>query len=347
MATPVGTEDTRLALEEIRERLFERPNSFSFFQAVRLLERVQPDRAPVGRYANPQQECVRFAANPSLNFPASEIQSLSETPEQQPRMSVNFMGLTGPIGALPNYMTELVGARVRLRDTALRDFLDLFNHRLISFFYQAWQKHHFTVAYERAGQDPLTECLYCIAGLGTPGLRDRQPVRDESLIHYAGLLAPAPRSAVALESLLADYFGVPVEVVPFVGTWRKLGESDQCVFGDESDSTALARGVIAGDEIWDQQSRVRLRIGPLTIEQHRDFLPTGSAYPALQALTRTYCGNDIEFEVQLILRGQDVPACRVDDETEDTPRLGWSTWVKSRPSMERDRDDALFLLMEA
>jgi type VI secretion system protein ImpH len=347
MAAPVRTEDPRLALEVVGERLFREPCSFSFFQAVRLLERLFPSRAPVGRYANPQQECVRFASNPTLNFPASEIQSLENPAEGHPRMTVNFMGLTGPIGALPNYMTELVGLRARARDTALRDFLDLFNHRLISFFYQAWQKHHFTIAYERDGSDPLTECLLCLVGLGTPGLRGRQAVRDESLVYYAGLLGPVPRSAVALESILTDYFGVPFEVVPFVGTWRKLGASDQCIFGEDTESTELGLGVIVGDEMWDQQSRVRLRIGPLTIRQYRDFLPVGSAYPALRALTRTYCGNDIEFEVQLILRGEDVPACRVDEEVEESPRLGWSTWVKSRKSAEHDRDDAVFLLTEA
>jgi len=147
MATPVRTESPHLALEEIRERLFEQPCSFSFFQAVRLLERLFPERAPVGRYANPQQECVRFSVNPSLNFPASEIQSLQGPGEEAPRMTVNFLGLTGPVGALPNYMTEVVALRARAHDTALRDFLDIFNHRLLSFFYQAWQKHHSTIAY--------------------------------------------------------------------------------------------------------------------------------------------------------------------------------------------------------
>ena len=347
MATPVRTESPGIGLEEVRERLFNEPCSFSFFQAVRLLERMLPDRAPVGRYANPQQECVRFAVNPSLNFPASEIQALETPAEGSPRMTVNFLGLTGPVGALPNYMTELIGLRVRAHDTALRDFIDIFNHRLLSFFYQAWLKHHSIIAYERDAADPVTECLFCLVGIGTPGLRARQAVKDESLIYYSGLLAPVPRSAAALEAILTDYFGVPFEVVPFVGTWRKLGSSDQCVFGDDSESTAVGIGVIVGDEIWDQQSRVRLRIGPLTIRQYRDFLPVGSAFPALRALTRTYCGNDIEFEIQLILRAEDVPPCRVDEEAADTPRLGWSTWVKSRPSPEHDRDDARFLLTEA
>ena len=73
MAAPVGTENTDVALEEVREALFREPYSFDFFQAVRLLGLLQPDRSPVGRYAQPHDEVVRFGANPTLNFPASAI----------------------------------------------------------------------------------------------------------------------------------------------------------------------------------------------------------------------------------------------------------------------------------
>ena len=48
-----------------------------------------------------------------------------------------------------------------------------------------------------------------------------------------------------------------MEIEPFIGTWRKLEEPDQCELGDEfSDSASLGFGVVAGDEVWDQQSRV-------------------------------------------------------------------------------------------
>ena len=30
---------------------------------------------------------------------------------------------------------------------------------------------------------------------------------------------------------------------------------------------------MVGNEIWDQQSRVRIQLGPLTLEQYMDFLP--------------------------------------------------------------------------
>ncbi len=342
MAAAIGTEDSALRkrdsdpLGEVRERLFREPYGFNFFQAVRLLGLLQPTRSPVGRYANPEEETVRFGGNPSLNFPASEIQSLTERTGSNPAMEVNFLGLFGPMGVLPNFMTELVADRVRVRDTGLRDFLDIFNHRLTSFFYQAWEKSHFTVGYERDRSDPVTQYLLALVGLGTPQLRNRQTVRDEAFVYYAGLTALSSKPGAALEAVLSDYFDAPAEVEPFIGIWRKIDEQDQCLLDESSESTLLGLGAVAGDEIWDQQSRIRLRIGPLSAVRYQEFLPTGVAWPALRAITKMFCGNDLEVEVQLVLRREEVPACELGNAEEDGPELGWQTWLKSKPDFAKD-----------
>ena len=341
----IETENADVALGELRELLFSEPCGFDFFQAVRLLGQLQPERSPVGRYAQPQDEVVRFGANATLNFPASAIQSLQERSDSCPVMRINFLGLIGPVGVLPNYITELVASRLREHDPTLLAFLDIFNHRLTSFFYQAWEKNHFTVAYERDRNDPLTACLMALIGFGTPGLRQRQPVEDEAFLFYSGLFAMAPRSAVALESVLGDYFQVPIEVEPFIGVWRTLDQGDQCVFGaDVPNSTMLGRGAVVGDEVWDRQSRVRLKLGPLTAQRYRDFLPDGAAWPELRAITRAFCGNDLEFEVQLILRRDDVPAFELRGPEEHGLRLGWHTWMKPVFGFDRDPGDTILLV---
>jgi type VI secretion system protein ImpH len=347
MASPIGTThpDVIPALAEVRKRLFQAPYDFEFFQAVRLLGQLQPGKSPVGRYVNPQEEIVRFGAHPSLSFPASQIYSLTQTKDGYLKMDVNFIGLIGPLGLLPTHITELITNRLRARDTALLDFLNIFNHRMTSFFYQAWEKNHFTVAYERDQNDPMTGFLLAIAGLGSPSLRRRQAVRDETFIYYAGILGASPKSATALEAVLADYFDVPVEIEPFIGVWRRLDEPDQTEIGDDSlEAATLGFGAVAGDEVWDQQSRVRIKLGPLTAKRYREFLPSGSAWPALQALTKTYRGTDMEFEVQLILKREEVPVVELQKLAEDSPRLGWNTWMKSKPRFNRDPGDTILLL---
>ncbi|HTX37404.1 MAG TPA: type VI secretion system baseplate subunit TssG [Bryobacteraceae bacterium] len=345
MAPASGTENPDVALAKVQAQLFGEPYTFDFFQAVRVLGWLQPGRAPVGRYSHPKDEVVRFGANPILHFPPSAIHSITRRPDAAPLMVVNFMGLIGPLGALPNYITELIASRLRARDSSMLAFLDIFNHRLTSFFYQAWEKNHFTVAYERDHSDPLTACLYSLIGFGTPGLRNRQPVEDEAFIYYSGIFSLLPKSALALESVLGDYFDIPVEVEPFVGVWRILAEPDHCVFESNTpESTQLGLGAVVGEEIWDQGSRVRLKLGPLSAARYADFLPTGSAWPALRAIARSFCGNDLEFEVQLILRREEVPACQLRNPADNALCLGWHTWLKSRDEFDRNPGDTILLI---
>jgi len=344
MADQSGTGDLAVIAPGIRERLFEEPWPFNFFQAVRLLERLWPDQRPVGRFGDPSREVARFGSNASLAFPASEIQSLAERGGAPPLMVVNFMGMVGPTGVLPLYYTALVAERIRARDTSLRDFLDIFNHRAISLFFRAWERYRITIPHERGERDHVTHNLLDLIGLGTKGLQSRQAVRDESLVHYSGLVSQRPRCAVALKQLLSDYFEVPVEIVQFVGAWYPLEVETQCQLGEErSVSQQLGVGAVAGDEVWDQQSVVRVRLGPLTLAQYLDFLPNGTAYEPLRALTRFFSGDELDFEAQLVLRREEAPGCELGGSGDTAPQLGWLTW-SATALMPRDPDDTILLL---
>lgn len=346
MATQSGPQNPLVNPTSLQQELADHPGRFEFFQAVRLLHRLLAEREPVGTFARPSREVVRFVVNNFLGFPPSQIQRLEWTEDAMPRMSVNFFGLTGPMGVLPHRYTELIRERNRAKDRGLQDFFDLFNHRLISLFYQAWEKYRFYVGYERDREDRLSRCLMSLVGLGTPSLEDRQPVRDEAFLFYSGLFSLQPRSAVALEQILADYFNVPVEVEQFVGTWRTLDQTDQCrMLGDIPYSDQLGVGAIAGDEVWDRQSRARIRLGPLTASQYQSFLPNGSAWEPLRSLTRFFSGNEIEFELQLVLKQADVPPCKLGrSEADSPPILGWFSWVKSDAHFGRNPDDTVLLL---
>ncbi len=335
---------TALAERQLTRRLAEEPFVFEFFQAVRLLEKLSRGRQTVGRAGPPSKEAARFAAHPSLAFPASQIQALVPAEGAGPPcLVVNFMGLTGPMGVLPLYYTQLVIDRTRARDTALRDFLDIFNHRMISLFYQAWEKYRVAVQYERRGHDRFSHYLGDFIGLGTKGLQSRQAVADDALIYYAGLLGQRPRSALALRQLLEDYFEVPVAVEQFAGAWFGLERPNQCWLEERrSDSERLGFGTVVGDEVWDEQSRVRVRLGPLPLDQYCDFLPTGTAYRPLRALLR-YFSDEVDFEVQLVLKREEVPPCDLGAEGETAPVLGWLTWAKT-VEMARDPADTILKL---
>ena len=337
-------EESRVRLGAVEEALEREPFSFEFFQAVRVLHQLRPDRARVGRYNNPEEEAVRFGATPSTSFPASEIQAIEKDDGAAPRLLVNFLGLTGPQGVLPLEYSELVADRVRQRDHALRDFLDLFNHRFVSLFYRAWERTHGHGADVVADDDALRDHLLDLAGLGTPGLAKQLGLPPTALPFYVGLLALPTRPAVALELLLEDYFGVPVEVEQFIGGWYSIDVASQCALGDESSpSSQLGVGAVAGDEIWDVQARARLRIGPLSRAEYDGFLPTGRAYEELRALTKFFTGEQVDVELQLVLARDDVPPVSLGADTRPPTPLGWCTWLRSRP-FARDASDTILTL---
>jgi type VI secretion system protein ImpH len=342
MAAQNGRADP--ALERV---LFEGGYRFDFFQAVRVFERLYPHRQPVGRDANPTQEVARFRSHLSLSFPPSAIHDIERLQDGNgpAQMTVAFMGLAGLQGVLPRHYTELLLERARHKDQTLRDFLDLFNHRLISLFYRAWEKYRFPIAYEQAlakqeGYDSFSLRLFDLIGLGTKGLREMLEVEDEALLFYAGLLAQHPHSASALEGLLQDYFGIPVHVAQFVGQWLTLSEANRSRLGVREGNNALGVSAVAGRRVWDQQGKFRLRLGPLTYDEFCRFLPSGEAFERLVGLTRFYAGQEWDFDVQLILKAAEVPACRLGETGEQAPRLGWSAWLKSK-AFCHDAEDAI------
>ena len=78
-----------------------------------------------------------------------------------------------------------------------------------------------------------------------------------------------------------------------------------------SASEQLGWGAIVGDEIWNQQSGVRIKMGPLSLTEYLDFLPSGTAHEPLKSLAKFISRGEIDFEVQLILKKDEVPACEL------------------------------------
>lgn len=327
----------------VEELLFEEPYRFEFFQAVRLLHGLRPDREPVGEDAAPNDEVLRFQVEQSLGFPASEILDL-ETSEEGGgplRMTERFMGLTGPKTVLPAHYTELIIGRATKKDHAFASFLDLFNHRMVSLFYRAWLKYRHYLEHDPDSKGSFAGYLFAFFGMGTRGLRGRLATPDPSLLFYAGLLGQRPHSVTALEGLLSDYFGaIPARIEQFVGQWLDLDPESLSSLGRIGKNNQLGVNTVVGSRVWDTQSRFRVRLGPLSWEQFGTFLPVGSASRALLDLTRFYVGQEYDFEFQLVLRASDAPAAQLGSQGPNAPRLGWSTWIFSK-TPDKDPDDTI------
>lgn len=358
------------------DRLLGTPHRFGFHQAVRLLTRWLRDdpegakhaakaasptaEEPRARYGDlPLVEedsgrsiSLRYRNNLALTFPASEIAHLQTPRDEDGRIeridiTPAFMGLLGVNGALPAYYTELFAQREEAphRDPSARAFLDIFQHRAVSLFHEAWRKHRLPLQYEQEGDRRFLPMALSIAGLGQGPLQDRLQankggVADHALAFYAGALQQRHIGATQMQGLLAGYFGVPVQVTQFVGRWFTLGASSRTLLGGAN--ATLGAAAVVGERVWQRDLRLRLTLGPLGQADLKRFLPGAPGSVALRELLTLVTGVSLEYEVRLQLRADAVSTVRLAG-AETTPetgaRLGWDSFIQTRPSPV-DRSEA-------
>jgi type VI secretion system protein ImpH len=343
------------------DRLLAEPQQFDFFQAVRLIDRWQGRAYPDGRGL----ARLNFRNSLSMSFPPSQIEALTVRWKQedggsrqvdQIDLTPAFMGMLGVNGTLPLFYTETLAHReLYQKDQAGRAFMDLFSHRAVALFYEAWRKHRLAVQFESDRRNRFLPLVLSIAGLGHKGLRDRlggarRSVADETLAYYAGTLQRRNLSAVQLQQLLQDHFSVPVTVAQFVGRWVAIPGAGRAYLGAPAAgaggrlgmSGVLGRSAVLGERVWQRDLRVRIILGPLDHMRFRRFLPGESGAQALKALLTMLSGVSLEYEVNLRLRREDVQGCALHSERPATSfRLGWDTFLQTRPANE-DRLDVRY-----
>lgn len=333
------------------QSLLSKPFEYSFKQAVRLLERAaayRSDKAaafsknPVARYAPPSSEVMRFHTRQSLSFPSSEISVIEEkkshTGASQWHMQVNFMGLTGSSGILPYHYSELLLKRLKIKDKSMMNFFDLFNHRLISLFYQASVKYHLPLEHERkklnttpsAEKDGHTKILMALIGLGTGGLGGRLHTKDESLIYYSGLLTKKVRTTTGLKQIIFNHFSIPVEIKEFVGQWQELIDDVRTrlpsVANPRGQNSQLGKSVMLGHKGWFAQGKIRIILGPLTHKQLHTFAPGTTTLKALDEIVRLYINFEHDYDYVMRIKRADIPRT-IKLARDAPPILGWNTWL--------------------
>ncbi|WP_370981172.1 type VI secretion system baseplate subunit TssG [Agaribacterium sp. ZY112] len=336
------------------EQLQSEPWRFDFFQATRLLERaavLYPEKdqiatEPVALKAPPHQEAVHFRARQSLAFSPADVTDVgqkrienhddSKNANLQWQMEVAFMGLTGSQGVLPHHLSEMVISEQRKKNDALRDYFDLFNHRTISMFYQAWHKYQLPASYERSKQrqdrkpDLFTEALMSIAGIGTSELQYRLPVPDESIAGFAGLLGRNICSADSQGRMIRQFFNLDVEIEQFKGQWHDLPEDVRCQLpGPENMNRGinnqLGVSTVLGAKCYQAQSKFTVVVAPLNADDFMDLAPGSKKLEGLKSFIKMGAGVDMDFDIEVNLTDDHIPMAHLVDTEEYRPLLGWNT----------------------
>ena len=338
--------------------LLAHPYRFEFFQAVRLLEQAY---AQNGVHSGVVGELVRFRNSLLLSFPPSEIESLTalppapETGQTTPKyngdvqlptyeITPTFIGLTGPVGALPRHYTEkLIERETLFRDRAARAFLDIFSSRMVAFFYQAWKKYRLHFLYEQDRKNLFTPLMLSLVGCDHASLRTdlelgKRDIYDESIAHYAGIARHRPVSAANVQHMLEDYFGIRVRFEQFVGRWFSIPADQRTTLSGAY--AELGVSSFCGERTWQRQTKIRILVGPMTRPEFLSFLPYGDAARALSRMLALTLGQSFEFEVRLVLKKTDIFSASLGNERQPA-RLGWDTFLQTQVA-SNDSADAMY-----
>lgn len=313
------------------------PEQFHIFHALRIIEASFPDAPRLGESRRPREDRIRLGQEAELAFPPSTLASLQLPVEARPGKLVNrFFGLFGPHGPLPLHMTEYARDRLRNhRDPTLVEFANMLTHRLMGLLYRAWSAAQPAVAQDRPGADRFERKVAAISGHFGTHLRDRDAMPDLAKRHFSGHLSSGTKHPHGLVSMVSAFVQAPVALQQFIGSWLDLEPDDRWQLGARA---GLGQATSIGNRVWSRSAKFRLRIGPMSLAEYRAMLPGGPGLPRIEAVVRSYLGDVLDWDVNLVLKAAEVPRPVLGQ----TAVLGHTFWVGTRDS--NDDADELHLI---
>lgn len=310
-----------------------------FFRLLAVLER---EGQRFGRSGGPEREPARLGQSARLAFATQDIAALSERPGREtPEVAVNVLGLLGPEGPMPLHITRWVIERLSnrwfsgdsagaLADTSFLDFINMLQHRMMALYWRAWADAQPDLHFTHTDGGRVSAMMAAFAGLGLPGSETGDGRIDGAKLRHATDLVQDRNDPERLVAFLSTVIGAPVSLREFVGVWLDLPERLQTRLGGQH--SALGQGAVVGARSFDRQSRAELRVGPLTLEQFKAFLSDPALIGRLRHAIIAAAGKDLQFDLRLVLRAQEVPAAQL-----GAAQLGRTAWLA--PTRENDADD--------
>ena len=323
-------------LAELLAGLARAPWDFGFFQTLRRLDCLEPERPRIGATLRAASDPIRLGQKPSLRFAPAELAALEPASgTHPPRLLVYFLGLLGPNGPLPLHLTEYARDRQQnAKDHTLARFLDVFNHRMLALLYRAWAQAQPAVSFDRPREDRFGTYLASLGGTGMQASHGRDAMPDLAKRHFAGHLSCQTRHAEGLRSILGTILGLPVRIDEWIGHWLVLPPDCRLRLGESPERGALGQTTTLGGRVWDHQTKFRVRVGPIGLTDYLHLLPGGGALARVRATVRNYVGDQLDWDLNLVLAEPEVPRLQLGA----GGRLGWTTWLARGP-LGRDGDD--------
>ncbi|MCB1049746.1 MAG: type VI secretion system baseplate subunit TssG [Acidobacteria bacterium] len=293
-----------------------------FFHALRRIQQ-SADREGVG---------IQYIQNPSRAFPSSFIDEVE--PGSPLRIKVNFHGLLGNLGTLPDYFTDEI-LHSNEDHNGLQDFIEMFNHRMIENFFRAWRRYQ--ILLENSVEAKTEQNQEFDTFLSAIGAQKHDDEGSELIWrclrrHHLALFQRREKTFMGLQNILGSFFpNLTFEFQEHVEHWVRIPEHQRATL-----SSGLRIGMqgnfLVGTQARDISGKFNILIRALNFQTYMSFLPNGQHYKQLQQLLRLYVQNRWQVALFLELKREDVPALSMGQGI-----LGASCWALSGQAQEDAR----------
>jgi type VI secretion system protein ImpH len=301
---------------ELLELLCRQARSTSFFQAVLLLERIFPDAPAVGHEGPVTREAIRLRPSIALSCPPADVESIDKLSDERAQVTSTFLGLYGVDSPLPYAYAEHVAVIAdEPGGVRLREFLDVFHHRLYSLLYRTWRKSRPVSTAE--GHDKLTDRVLAPIGycheLGVGGAR--RPRLAEARIRVL-----RARTTAGLEALLRHRLGYSCPVDPLQERWVEIPLGQRSSVGQRN--ALLGSSLVVGARMVDC-NKVCVQVRARHFSMFEDLLPEGDDRHALDDVVASYLRAPIDYDVEVKLAAEHVPPWKLGQRG----ALGRTVWL--------------------
>ncbi|MDE8653698.1 type VI secretion system baseplate subunit TssG [Novosphingobium album (ex Liu et al. 2023)] len=290
------------------------------FAIVRQLEARETGKPRVGRAKRPEQSVVDLAQQPTLGFAESTLTG-TEPARNRIRLRGYWLGLTGPMGALPTHLSEFAYyEKLYAQKHPFTDWLDVLAGRMLQFFYRAWADSQPVSHADRATEDRFAAWLSALSGCAEGADEDDAFFR-RARCHYVPLFSGL-RSAVAIEDSLSHLLCQPVRVVEYIPKWRALEHEDLTCLGQSF--ATLGSDAVLGRKVFSASDAFRVIVRASNYRDYLSLLPVGERFAVAAEAIEAFKPGHLEWDLTVEIADADAPGLRLDGGN----RLGWTSWLK-------------------
>ena len=292
---------------------------WGLFPLVRGAEARAQDMPLVGRSRLPAQNIVDLTQEPNQGFAPSTLASVKVVGGRA-RISGFWLGLIGPMGALPTHLSEYASyEKLYARTQPFGRFLDLLAGRMLQLFYRAWANSQPTAMVDRPKDDRFAAYIAALTG-ATEGVDPHSTFPARARLHYAGLFA-SRRSAAGIEDALSHLLRQPVKLLEYQARWRDIEEADRTALG--RNFATLGGDAMIGARIRSAADAFRVVIRAESFRDYESLLPSGNRFAIAAEALDAFAPGHLEWDIAVEIDAAKARPAKLDGRT----RLGWTGWI--------------------